>query len=236
MSRTSPETETLPADEEALANFIYSIRSYDEAEAKAKLLWPLLGLTPHSPFKDGDPLVTALIWEVDRAVKMAMREGGKYETTIRHILNEHLRGHAPTPREKVLEAALQRIAAPHECPGAVKIARAALSDTSPAPTPADPDLAKLLRASHQNNMALWEALNGGASPQCRDCADFNGRCQGKGEFCDPQERALDQIKRLRAAASPDTSTDRPFDPAEWEQIIEDRQASVSAPFPEGNSK
>jgi hypothetical protein len=43
MSQTSPKTETLPADEEDLANFIYSIRSYDEAEAKAKLLWPLLG-------------------------------------------------------------------------------------------------------------------------------------------------------------------------------------------------
>jgi len=48
-------------------------------------------------FRDGDPLVTALVWEVDRAVKQAMLEGGRYDTTIRHILNEYLRGHAPTP-------------------------------------------------------------------------------------------------------------------------------------------
>jgi len=44
------------------------------------------------PFKDGDPIVAALIWEVDRAVKQALRDGGKYETTIRWVLNEHLRG------------------------------------------------------------------------------------------------------------------------------------------------
>jgi hypothetical protein len=49
------------------------------------------------PFKDGDPIVAALIWEVDRAVKQALRDGGKYETTIRWILNEHLRGFAQTP-------------------------------------------------------------------------------------------------------------------------------------------
>jgi hypothetical protein len=43
-----------------------------------------------SLFKDGDPLVSALVWEVDRAVKQAMRYGGQYDTVIRHILNEHL--------------------------------------------------------------------------------------------------------------------------------------------------
>lgn len=41
-------------------------------------------------FKDGDPLVTELIWEVDRAVKQATRENGNYDTVIRHILNKHL--------------------------------------------------------------------------------------------------------------------------------------------------
>lgn len=41
------------------------------------------------PFKDGDAVVTALIWEVDRAVKQAAREGGTYDTIIRHVLNEH---------------------------------------------------------------------------------------------------------------------------------------------------
>jgi hypothetical protein len=54
-----------------------------------------------------------------------------------------------------------------------------------------------LKVSHQNCLALWEALEGGASPRCRDCADFNGRCQGNGPACDPQERALERIKALR---------------------------------------
>jgi hypothetical protein len=49
MSKTSPETEILPTNEKALADFLYSIRSYGEAEAKAKLLWPLLG---HAPSPD----------------------------------------------------------------------------------------------------------------------------------------------------------------------------------------
>ena len=59
------------------------------------------------PFKDGDPVVTALIWEVDRAVKQAMRDGGRYDTVIRHILNEHLRaGPADTPlRDAIAEYA-----------------------------------------------------------------------------------------------------------------------------------
>jgi len=39
-------------------------------------------------FRDGDPLVNELVWEVDRAVKQA---GGTkpYDTAIRHILNKH---------------------------------------------------------------------------------------------------------------------------------------------------
>jgi hypothetical protein len=60
-----------------------------------------------------------------------------------------------------------------------------------------------LRASHQNCLALWEALEGGASPRCRDCADFNGRCQGNGLACDPQKRALERIKNLRSALAPE---------------------------------
>lgn len=49
--------------------------------------------------------------------------------------------------------------------------------------------------------ALWLALDGGPRPRCRDCADFDGRCQGNGLPCDPQERALEQIKQLRASPS-----------------------------------
>ena len=60
-------------------------------------------------------------------------------------------------------------------------------------------LRALLRKSHQNCLAMWEALEGGPSPRCRDCADFNGRCQGKGKACDPQERAMEQIKLLRSS-------------------------------------
>jgi hypothetical protein len=60
------------------------------------------------PFKDGDPLVTTLIWEVDRAVKQALRDGGKYETTIRWILNEHLRGFAQAPVDESIAKQLQR--------------------------------------------------------------------------------------------------------------------------------
>jgi hypothetical protein len=69
-----------------------------------------------------------------------------------------------------------------------------------------------LRVSHQNCLALWEALEGGASPRCRDCADFNGRCQGNGPACEPQERALERIKALRAALAPSEPLGNPDDP------------------------
>jgi hypothetical protein len=46
------------ADEEALANFIYAIRSYDEAEAKAKLIWQLV--LAAQPQSSSEPLRDAL--------------------------------------------------------------------------------------------------------------------------------------------------------------------------------
>jgi hypothetical protein len=60
------------------------------------------------------------------------------------------------------------------------------------------DIADKLRACHQQRLALWEAIAGGPEPRCRDCADFDGRCQGDGLPCDPQERALERVKLLRA--------------------------------------
>jgi hypothetical protein len=60
------------------------------------------------------------------------------------------------------------------------------------------DLAAKLKESHQQKLALWQAIAGGPEPRCRDCADFDGRCQGDGLPCDPQERALERIARLRA--------------------------------------
>jgi hypothetical protein len=49
------------ADEEALANFIYAIRSYDEAEVKAKLLWPLvLSAQPQSSKEAREKEITRL--------------------------------------------------------------------------------------------------------------------------------------------------------------------------------
>lgn len=41
-------------------------------------------------FDNGHPLVSDLIWEVDRAVKQAATNNGQYDTCIRHILNKHL--------------------------------------------------------------------------------------------------------------------------------------------------
>jgi hypothetical protein len=60
------------------------------------------------------------------------------------------------------------------------------------------ELMAKLKASHQNNLALWQAIAGGPEPHCRDCADCNGRCQNVGLPCDPQERALERVAQLRA--------------------------------------
>ena len=48
-------------------------------------------------------------------------------------------------------------------------------------------------------LELRVALDGGPTPMCRDCADGNGVCHLSGLPCDPQERALEQVRRLRAA-------------------------------------
>ena len=62
--------------------------------------------SPPQAFRDSHPLVTALIREVDRAVSQAVREGGRYETTVRHILNEHLSA-APAPFAPQVREALE---------------------------------------------------------------------------------------------------------------------------------
>jgi hypothetical protein len=84
---------------------------YDNPNLAARTIEGLRGLAQQprteGPFKDGD-LVAALIWEVDRAVKQALRDGGKYETTIRWILNEHLRGFAQAPVDESIAKQLQR--------------------------------------------------------------------------------------------------------------------------------
>jgi hypothetical protein len=67
-----------------------------------------------------------------------------------------------------------------------------------------------LRDSHQNCLAMWEALEGGPSPMCRDCADFNGRCQGNGPACEPQERAMERIKHLRTSVERASARPREF--------------------------
>lgn len=43
--------------------------------------------------------------------------------------------------------------------------------------------------------AFWDVLvpKGG---RCRDCADFDGRCQGDGPPCDPQAHALENLAKL----------------------------------------
>jgi hypothetical protein len=39
----------------------------------------------------------------------------------------------------------------------------------------------------------------GDGPMCRDCADFDGRCQGDGRPCDPDEAVSEQIATWKAA-------------------------------------
>jgi hypothetical protein len=77
-------------------------------DAVMPMLDPAQQPRTEGPFKDGDPIVAALIWEVDRAVKQALRDGGKYETAIRWILNEHLRGFAQQPLDRDTIATLTK--------------------------------------------------------------------------------------------------------------------------------
>jgi hypothetical protein len=65
----------------------------------------------------------------------------------------------------------------------------------------DIDFKKLHRESWSKLLALWEALDGGPSPMCRDCADSFGTCPTSKMPCDPQERALLQIRKLQEKAA-----------------------------------
>ncbi len=51
--------------------------------------------------------------------------------------------------------------------------------------------------SHAETRAFWDALVP-KGPRCRDCADFDGRCQGDGPPCAPQEHALENLTKLKA--------------------------------------
>lgn len=80
--------------------------------------------------------------------------------------------------------------------------------------------AKLLTKSAKETRAFWDALipKGG---RCRECADFDGRCQGDGPPCDPQAHALENLAKLQSA-SPDLSSLRKgaevvVKPLEWEE-------------------
>lgn len=53
------------------------------------------------------------------------------------------------------------------------------------------------RQWHKDVQELWTALEGGPTPRCRDCADSDGTCLADKMPCNPQERALERIKRLR---------------------------------------
>lgn len=59
------------------------------------------------------------------------------------------------------------------------------------------DFKKLHRESWTKLLALWEALDDGPSPRCRDCADEDGTCPTSKLPCDPQEKALHQIRKLK---------------------------------------
>jgi hypothetical protein len=48
--------------------------------------------------------------------------------------------------------------------------------------------------------ALWDVLLP-LTPRCRECADFDGRCQAKGHPCDPQEWAIERAQQGMAALS-----------------------------------
>lgn len=52
---------------------------------------------------------------------------------------------------------------------------------------------------HAETRAFWDALVP-KGPRCRDCADFDGRCQGDGPPCAPQDHALENLAKLKARA------------------------------------
>lgn len=53
--------------------------------------------------------------------------------------------------------------------------------------------------NHAETRAFWDALVP-KGPRCRDCADFDGRCQGDGPPCAPQEHALENLAKLQSRA------------------------------------
>lgn len=58
---------------------------------------------------------------------------------------------------------------------------------------------KAFKIAASNLRQLWGAIIP-PGPRCRDCADFDGRCQGDGKPCDPQQHALELIEDLKARA------------------------------------
>lgn len=83
-------------------------RWYAEREKNCALRVALAAKpAPAGTFKNGDALMTELIWEIDRAVKQAAQNDGRYETIVRHILNKHL---APAAVWEVREATIAECA------------------------------------------------------------------------------------------------------------------------------
>lgn len=56
-------------------------------------------------------------------------------------------------------------------------------------------IAELVSASRDRS-ELWVAILPHGR-RCRDCADYDGRCQGTGHPCDPQEHALEIISGMK---------------------------------------
>jgi hypothetical protein len=54
------------------------------------------------------------------------------------------------------------------------------------------------KAAVADTREFWRALIP-EGPRCRDCADFDGHCQGDGPPCDPQAHALENLAKLKAA-------------------------------------
>ncbi|MEQ8308060.1 MAG: hypothetical protein RIA09_16000 [Hoeflea sp.] len=62
------------------------------------------------------------------------------------------------------------------------------------------DFRKLYGEAWGKLLQLWEELGDGPSPMCRDCADSCGICPHSKLPCDPQERAIFQIRQLKEKA------------------------------------
>lgn len=74
----------------------------------------------------------------------------------------------------------------------------ALESTSRALSEKEGELAEVrerTKRSVSETRAFWDALVP-KGPMCRDCADFDGRCQGDGPPCDPQAHALENLAKL----------------------------------------